>query len=107
MPKVTYIGADGAATTLDVQAGTSVMKAAVLNGVSGIVGECGGNLMCATCHVYVAAEWEDRLTEKDEIEEEMLEEAGAPVKDCSRLSCQVIMQPDLDGLAVHLPESQL
>jgi 2Fe-2S ferredoxin len=107
MPKVTYVGTDGATTTLEVQDGTSVMKAAVLNGVTGIVGECGGNLMCATCHVYIDSEWEDRLAAKDEVEEEMLEEAGAPVKDCSRLSCQVIMNPELDGLAVHLPESQL
>jgi ferredoxin, 2Fe-2S len=107
MPKVTYVGADGAATTLDAQDGTSVMKAAVLNGVSGIVGECGGNLMCATCHVYVDPEWADRLSQMDEVETEMLEEAAAPVTECSRLSCQVIMQPELDGLTVRLPESQI
>jgi ferredoxin, 2Fe-2S len=107
MSKVTYIGADGVATTLDVQDGTSVMKAAVLNGVSGIIGECGGNLMCATCHVYVAPEWEDHLDQQDELETEMLEEAAAPVKDCSRLSCQMVLRPDLDGLTVHLPESQI
>ena len=108
MPKVTYVGADGGTTTtLDVQDGTSVMKAAVLNGVDGIVGECGGNLMCATCHVYVAPEWTGRLSERDEVEEEMLEEASAPVREESRLSCQVLAKQDLDGLVVHLPESQI
>lgn len=107
MPKVTYVGTDGKTTTLDVQDGTSVMKAAVLGGVAGIVGECGGNLMCATCHVYVDREWADRLGGRDEVEEEMLEEAAAPVKEESRLSCQVVAKQELDGLVVHLPESQI
>jgi 2Fe-2S ferredoxin len=107
MPKVTYVGTDSAATTLEVPAGISVMKAAVLNGVKGIVGECGGNLMCATCHVYIDEEWTDRLGERGEVEEEMLEEAASPVKECSRLSCQVVMRPELDGLVVHTPESQI
>lgn len=106
MPKVTYIGPEGATTTLDVQDGTSVMKAAVLNGVNGIVGECGGNLMCATCHVYVESDWVGRLDELDEVEEEMLEEASAPVTPESRLSCQIVVKPELDGLVVRLPESQ-
>jgi 2Fe-2S ferredoxin len=107
MPKVTYVGPDGAITTLDVPAGTSVMKAAVLGGVDGIVGECGGNLMCATCHVYVDGEWADRLGQRDDVEEEMLEEAASPVKTESRLSCQVVAKQELDGLVVHLPESQI
>lgn len=107
MPKVTYVASDGKITALDVSAGTSVMKAAVLNGVGGIVGECGGNLMCATCHVYVDGEWAAQLAERDEVEEEMLEEAVSPVKEESRLSCQVVASPELDGLVVHLPESQI
>jgi 2Fe-2S ferredoxin len=107
MPKVTYVGGDGALTTLDVPVGTSVMKAAVLNGVDGIVGECGGNLMCATCHVYVDAEWAGRSGGREEVEEEMLEEAAAPVKAESRLSCQLVASQDLDGLVVHLPERQV
>lgn len=107
MPKVTYVAADGASATLDVPAGTSVMKAAVLNGVKGIVGECGGNLMCATCHVYVEPEWSDDLSERDEIEDEMLEEAASEVKECSRLSCQIEVTEDLDGLVVRTPESQI
>lgn len=107
MPKVTYVGSDGDSKTLDVQAGTSVMKAAVLNGVPGIVGECGGNLMCATCHVYVDREFADQLVERDEVEDEMLEEAAAPVTGSSRLSCQIKASAELDGLVVHTPESQI
>jgi len=103
---VTYVSVEGSETTLDVPVGTSVMKAAVLNGVTGIVGECGGNLMCATCHVYVDPDWIDRTGERDEVEEEMLEEAAAPVSECSRLSCQVTASDELDGLIVGLPESQ-
>jgi 2Fe-2S ferredoxin len=106
MAKVTYVGADGGRTTLDVANGTSVMKAAVLNGVDGIIGECGGNLMCATCHVYVDSEWAGVAIGRDDVEEEMLEEAAAEVTDCSRLSCQLVAGPDIDGLVVHLPETQ-
>jgi len=107
MPRVRYIASDGADTTLEVAEGTSVMKAAVLGGVKGIVGECGGNLMCATCHVYVDEAWKDRLEPPGEVEEEMLEEAAAPVTECSRLSCQVVVNPELDGLTVHLPDRQV
>jgi ferredoxin, 2Fe-2S len=107
MPEVTYVGTDGVASALSVQDGTSVMKAAVLNGVSGIVGECGGNLMCATCHVYVDPLWQDQVPAKGEVEEEMLEEAASPVTESSRLSCQLIMKSEVDGLVVHLPESQI
>lgn len=107
MPKVTYIGTSGKNTTLEVHAGTSVMKAAVLNGIDGIVGECGGNLMCATCHVYVDSEWAGQLAERDEVEDEMLEEAAAPVRTESRLSCQILANSELDGLVVHLPEAQV
>ncbi|WP_406349291.1 (2Fe-2S)-binding protein [Streptomyces sp. NBC_00144] len=108
MPKVTYVGADGVtAATLEVPEGTSVMKAAVLNGVSGIVGECGGNLMCATCHVYVDDDWNAKPAPAVEVEEEMLEEAAAEVKETSRLSCQLVMTGELDGLVVQVPESQV
>lgn len=107
MAKVTYVNRAGARTTIDVADGTSVMKAAVLNGVAGIVGECGGNLMCATCHVYVDEDWATAATDRDEVEEEMLEEAASDVTACSRLSCQLIATPDFDGLVVHLPNSQV
>lgn len=107
MPKVTYIQPDSTRKTLEVQEGTSVMKAAVLDGVNGIVGECGGNLMCATCHVYVDPNWIERTGEREELEEEMLEEAAAPTNDCSRLSCQIAVGPELDGLVVTTPERQV
>lgn len=107
MPSITYIDSDGSETTIDAAAGTSVMQAAVMNGIDGIVGECGGNLMCATCHVYVDEEWVGRLAERDEVEEEMLEETAAPRRGCSRLSCQITMNDDTDGLVVHLPDEQI
>lgn len=107
MPKVSYVSADGTTATRDVADGTSVMKAAVLNGVDGVVGECGGNLMCATCHVYVDDFWVDRVGARGDVEEEMLEEAAAPVKNSSRLSCQITLGAELDGLVVHTPERQV
>lgn len=106
MPKVTYIAVDGTEEVFDVDDGVSVMKAAVVNRVDGIIGECGGNLMCATCHVYVEPAWADRLAEKDEIEQEVLEEAASEVTACSRLSCQLMMGAETDGLVVRLPERQ-
>ena len=107
MPSVTYIDSDGSETTIDVPAGISVMQAAVLNGVDGIVGECGGNLMCATCHVYLDEGWADRLGEPDEVEDEMLQETASPRRSCSRLSCQIPLNDATDGLVVHLPETQI
>ncbi|HWI70985.1 MAG TPA: 2Fe-2S iron-sulfur cluster-binding protein [Baekduia sp.] len=107
MPSVTYIDTDGSETTIDAPAGVSVMQTALMNGVDGIVGECGGNLMCATCHVYVDEKWADRLSERDEVEEEMLEETAAPRRSCSRLSCQIELDDATDGLVVHLPETQV
>lgn len=107
MAKVTYVSAGGARTTLDVADGTSLMKAAVLNGVDGIIGECGGNLMCATCHVYVDDDWAGPAGARDDVEEEMLEEAAAEVTELSRLSCQLISSPEIDGILIHLPDSQL
>ncbi|MGJ3558591.1 2Fe-2S iron-sulfur cluster-binding protein [Streptomyces sp. INA 01156] len=106
MPKVTYVGTDGETTTLDVQDGTSVMNRGAGRRRRDR-GECGGNLMCATCHVYVDREWAGRLGGRGEVEEEMLEEAASPVKEESRLSCQVMAKQENDGLVVHLPESQI
>lgn len=106
MPSVTYIASDGSKTTIDAAAGTSVMQAALMNGVDGIIGECGGNLMCATCHVYAEESWAERLEAPDEVEEEMLEETVSPRKSCSRLSCQIRLDDATDGLVVYLPEAQ-
>ena len=106
MPRVTYISQDGKATTLDIAVGTSVMQAAVFNGVDGIVAECGGACMCATCHVYVDPAFLDRLPEIGEEQEEMLGSTFAERKPNSRLSCQIRMKAEYDGLIVRMPERQ-
>lgn len=106
MSRVEYIAADGTETVLEVAPGTSIMQAAVSSGVRGIVGECGGQLMCATCHVYVA-EFEGPQPEQLQDELDMLELAASPVEDCSRLSCQLVMGEDISRARVKLPESQV
>jgi 2Fe-2S ferredoxin len=106
MPRVTYIAQDGKETTLDIDIGTSVMQAAVLNGIDGIVAECGGSCMCATCHVYVR---DDQLALAPPLqadEEAMLEGTASPRRANSRLSCQLVVSPAMDGLVVYLPETQ-
>lgn len=106
MPNVTYVSADGEKTTIALENGTSIMEGAVSHGVDGIIGECGGSLMCATCHVYVEDAYLDRVPPRGEVEEEMLDSAVSEVRPSSRLSCQIKASPDLDGLVVWLPESQ-
>ncbi len=105
MPKVTYIEFDGTEHQVDVASGLSVMEGAVKNMVPGIDADCGGACACATCHVYVDPEWKDKTGEPNEMETSMLDFAEE-VKDNSRLSCQIKMSDDLDGLTVRLPESQ-
>jgi 2Fe-2S ferredoxin len=107
MPKITYIQPDGAEHVLEVANGTSLMQAAVANGVPGIVAECGGSAMCATCHVYVEPEWLDQLPAPDEVEQEMLDSVADERLPQSRLSCQLVVGPQLDGLKVRLPRSQV
>jgi 2Fe-2S ferredoxin len=104
---VTYVHPDGAITDVDAAVGSSVMHAAVTHGVNGIVAECGGNLLCATCHVYVDDGWLDRLSAKEPEEEEMLEETACDRAPNSRLSCQIVLDPKLDGIVVALPERQI
>lgn len=107
MPSVTYIAASGDAHTVDVLLGENVMRGALYNDIDGIIGECGGGLACATCHCYVDAAWTDKVGEpSSQDERDMLESAGAEVRPTSRLSCQIDMTPALDGLVVHLPETQ-
>ena len=107
MPVVTFIGPNGQASKVDVPVGENVMRGALNNDIDGIVGECGGGLSCATCHCYVDDEWTDLVgPPSSETELELLESAGAEVKANSRLSCQVEMTEALDGLVVHLPETQ-
>lgn len=105
MPKIIYRTYDGAVRTVEVPSGTSVMEAAVRNGVPGIDGDCGGACACATCHVYVPDGWLSRLEPQSDMEQSMLEFAEN-VRPNSRLGCQIKMDADLDGLELQLPESQ-
>lgn len=107
MPEVTYVTARGDSTTVDVPLGENVMRGALYNGIDGIAGECGGAPSCATCHVYVDDAWTAVVGgPDDDAEAELLEAAACKVKPASRLSCQIVMTQALDGLVVHMPESQ-
>ncbi|NEM08900.1 2Fe-2S iron-sulfur cluster-binding protein [Geodermatophilus normandii] len=106
MPTIGYVQPDGSRREVQAPAGTSVMKNAVLNDVPGIVAECGGSLMCATCHVYVDPADAERLPALSDDEDEMLEVAAAERRETSRLSCQLTVDESLDGLTVHVPEAQ-
>ncbi len=105
MPKITFIDAAGTKRDVDAKAGASVMEAAVQNMIPGIDADCGGACACATCHVYVAEGWADKLKAKDDMEDSMLDFAE-DVQDNSRLSCQILMSDELDGLLVRTPEAQ-
>lgn len=106
MPKVTYVAIDGSRCTIDATAGDSVMSTAVRNGVPGIIGECGGNMSCATCHVYVDAEYAARVGPPGDLEDAMLDLGASDRRDTSRLSCQITLTEALDGLIVTTPEDQ-
>ena len=105
MPKITYIEDSGKLHTIEVSNGLSVMEGAVQNDIPGIDADCGGGMACATCHVYVNEDWFDRLTQKEDGEEDMLDMAFEPKKN-SRLSCQIIVSDELDGLTVNIPSKQ-
>lgn len=107
MPTVTYVQPDGTPRSIEVPNNTSVMMGAIRNSVRGIEAECGGACSCATCHVYVDAEWAGKLAPPDEGELEMLEGVVAERRPESRLSCQIAMRPELNGLLVRLPERQV
>jgi len=106
MAKITYIENNGKSHTIDVANGLSVMEGAVQNNITGIDADCGGSMACATCHVYVKEEWFDKLPKKEDGEEDMLDMAFEPKK-FSRLSCQLMVSDDLDGLVVNLPAKQV
>ena len=107
MPKVIYVASDGARTELDIAEGENVMHGALYSGVEGIVGECGGALACATCHCYIDEAWMDKVGgPSSQAELDMLENTAAEVKPSSRLTCQIAVTPELDGLIVHMPENQ-
>lgn len=108
MPTVTFIAPSGERTTLDVPEGKSVMQAAVAAGLDGIVAECGGEMVCATCHVYVLSDDLARaLPPVSDLESEMLDHTIAERKANSRLSCQLILSAGHDGLVVGLPDAQV
>jgi 2Fe-2S ferredoxin len=106
MAKVTYIEFSGSERVVEVEPGTSVMQAAVSNSVRGIIGDCGGACSCATCHVYVDPAWADKVGEKSAGEKALLEEVCDP-QPTSRLSCQIKVTDELDGLVVRLPAKQV
>ncbi len=105
MPLVTYVSHDGTTTEIDVPAGNSVMQGAVDNMLDGIIAECGGSCSCATCHCYIDEAWLDKVPAASEMEKDMLECVLEP-QDNSRLSCQINVTDELDGLVIKLPESQ-
>lgn len=106
MPTVRYIHFDNSEQTVDAPAGTSVMQAAIVNGIPGILAECGGAASCATCHVYVDEAWTERCGPPGDDENEMLECTASQRQPNSRLSCQIELSSDLDGLVVRTPERQ-
>lgn len=106
MPKVIFIALDGSRRTIDAVGGDSVMATAVKNGVPGIIGECGGNLSCATCHVYVDEDFFPLVGPPDDMEDDMLDLGVSDRRATSRLACQIKVREALDGLVVELPEEQ-
>jgi 2Fe-2S ferredoxin len=106
VPKVIYVGDGGEERAVDAVVGESVMATAVKNGVPGIVGECGGNASCATCHVWVRDEFLPLVGEPNDMEEDLLDLGVSDRREGSRLSCQVAMTPELDGLTVDVPPVQ-
>jgi 2Fe-2S ferredoxin len=106
MPTIRYVQPDGSVREVDAAAGTSVMKAAVVNNVPGIVAECGGSCMCATCHVYVDGEYTSAFPPVSEDEEDMLDCTAAERRETSRLSCQLTVTDATSVLTVHVPAAQ-
>jgi 2Fe-2S ferredoxin len=106
MTRVTYIEHNGTEHAVDVPEGTSVMQGAIDNHIEGIVGECGGGMACATCHCYVDDAWVDKVGLASEPEHDMLEFSASETRPSSRLSCQIAISNELDGLVIHLPEAQ-
>ena len=105
MPKITYIEHGGKEHKIDVSNGLTVMEGAVQNDIPGIDADCGGSMACATCHVYVKEDWFNKIPSKQEGEDDMLDMAFEP-KQNSRLSCQLIVSDELDGLIVNIPSKQ-
>lgn len=106
MPVIHFTRATGAEVDVEFQPGASVMEVAVKNGLDEIIAECGGSCACATCHVYVDADWYDRFDPPDVFEADMLDFTEAERQETSRLSCQLALTADHDGLKVTLPKAE-
>jgi ferredoxin, 2Fe-2S len=107
MPTITFIHPDGRAEPVEAEIDDSAMRAAIVHGIDGIVAECGGSLVCATCHVYVDDGWVGRAGPVGDDEDELLAGAAAERQSGSRLSCQIKITTELDGLVLRLPERQV
>ena len=105
MTKITFIDAAGTSRTVEAENGSTVMETALKNSVPGIEAECGGACACATCHVYIEPDWQEKVGAPSSMEEDMLDFAY-DVRPNSRLSCQITVTQDLDGLSVRTPEKQ-
>ena len=105
MPKIIYKDNQGNSKTIEVEKGLSVMEGAIQNNIPGIDADCGGSMACATCHVYVEEKWLSKLPKAEEGEIDMIDMAFEPKKN-SRLSCQLIVTDEMDGLEVTTPEKQ-
>ena len=105
MAKITYIEHNGKSHSINVENGLTVMEGAVQNDIPGIDADCGGSMACATCHVYVQEKWLDKLNKIEDAEQDMLDMAFEPKKN-SRLSCQITVSDELDGLIVNIPSKQ-
>ena len=107
MAKITYVEHGGREHVVEVQAGLTVMEGARDNGIPGIEADCGGACACSTCHVYIDDAWVEKLPAKDPMEEDMLDFAYNPDPTKSRLTCQIKVTDDMDGLRVQMPEKQI
>ncbi|HRY06957.1 MAG TPA: 2Fe-2S iron-sulfur cluster-binding protein [Hyphomicrobiaceae bacterium] len=105
MAKITFIQPDGTSQVVEAQTGVTIMEAAKLNEIAGIEAECGGACACATCHVYVDTAWKEKTGSPSEMEEDMLDFAF-DVREESRLSCQIKVSDDLDGIVLRVPAKQ-
>ena len=105
MPKITYKDYQGTSKTIEVENGLSVMEGAIQKEIPGIDADCGGSMACATCHVYVDDKWLDKIPKAEDAEIDMIDMAFEPKKN-SRLSCQIIVSEELDGLEVTTPAKQ-
>ena len=105
MAKINYINHSGKKIEIEVDNGLTVMEGAIQNNVPGIDADCGGSMACATCHVYVEEPWFNKLPEPEDAEKDMIDMAFEPKKN-SRLSCQIVVSDDMNGLTVKTPEKQ-